>query len=350
MSAERSAPPKTCFGTAATLAAIVLFVACGPPPSSPRPAPAVSLAASGRYFWRAAAWSDEVHFAELRQLTFSGKNGQGYWSPDGDELIFQGRAADAGCDRIYRLPVTAPAPTPILVSSGAGVTTDGFFVPGTHDVIFSSTHLAGAECPPRPDHRQGTIWAIHPAYDIFRAGADGSNLRRLTDTPGYDAEATTCPVDGSIVFTSVRDGDLDLYRMDADGKNVRRLTHEIGYDGGAVFDRDCSHIAWRASRPPGPERDEYQRMLREGLVRPTKLELWVAEVDGTNAAQVTYLDAASFAPAFFPISRGSSFRPIPVIRAVASSICGPLIRVARTWNGLRRHPGSTDSRCSRGTE
>ena len=251
--------------------------------------------------------SDEHHLRDLRQLTFGGENAEAYWSPNGAELIFQAHAtppgATPGCDRIFRLPVTVSDPRPIPVSSGAGATTCAFFLPGTKDVIFSSTHLAGAACPPPPDRSRGYVWAIYPAYDIFRAGADGSSLRRLTDSPGYDAEATTCPVDGSIVFTSMRDGDLDIYRMDAGGKNVRRLTHEVGYDGGAVFDGDCTHIAWRASRPaPGPERDEYQRMLQQGLVRPTKLELWMADADGENAHQITYLDAASFAPSFFPLS------------------------------------------------
>ncbi|HEY4187420.1 MAG TPA: M28 family peptidase [Polyangia bacterium] len=256
---------------------------------------------------------DEVHLLDLRQLTFGGENAEAYWSPNGAELIFQAHgqaeAGAPGCDRIYRLPVTVPDPRPIPVSSGAGATTCGFFLPGTKDVIFSSTHLGGAACPPPPDRSHGYVWAIYPAYDIFRAAADGSNLRRLTDTPGYDAEATACPVDGSIVFTSLRDGDLDIYRMDADGKNVRRLTHALGYDGGAVFDADCSHIAWRASRPaPGPERDEYQRMLQQGLVRPSKLELWMADADGGNARQITYLDAASFAPSFFPSGPMSSER------------------------------------------
>jgi len=268
-------------------------------PAAPAPAaaaapPPVPLAMPG-----------ETHLRDVRQLTFGGENAEAYWSPNGAELIYQAHvqahAGASGCDRIYRMPVTAANPRPIPVSSGQGATTCGFFLPGTKDVLFSSTQLAGPACPPPPDRSRGYVWAIYPSYDIFRAGEDGKNLRPLTDTPGYDAEATACPLDGSTVFTSMRDGDLEIYRMNGDGKNVRRLTHEVGYDGGAVFDADCTHIAWRASRPkPGPERDEYQRMLQQGLVRPTKLELWMANADGSDAHQVTYLDAASFAPAFFP--------------------------------------------------
>ena len=168
-------------------------------------------------------------------------------------------------------------------------------------MIYASTHLGGDACPPRPDHSQGYVWALYDSYDIFRAKADGSGVTRLTDTPGYDAEGTVCAKDGSIVFTSVRDGDIDLYRMDADGKNVKRLTSTVGYDGGAFFNADCSKIVWRASRPkPGEELEGYKKLLAKGLVRPTKLEIYVANADGSEAAQITYLDAASFGPFWHP--------------------------------------------------
>ncbi len=89
--------------------------------------------------------------------------------------------------------------------------------------------------------------------------------------------------------------------MEADGKNVRRLTNTPGYDGGAFFNADCSKIVWRASRPkPGAELEEYRSLLAQGLVKPSKLEIWVANSDGSDARQITYLGAASFAPFFFP--------------------------------------------------
>jgi Tol biopolymer transport system component/Iap family predicted aminopeptidase len=193
-----------------------------------------------------------------------------------------------------------PHPSFVPVSSGQGATTCSFFLPGDKDVIYASTHLAGAACPPRPDMSKGYVWALYPSYDIFRAHGDGSGLTRLTDTPGYDAEGTVCGKDGSIVFTSVRDGDVDLYRMDADGKNVRRLTDTPGYDGGAFFNADCTKIVWRASRPKGKDLDDYRALLAQGLVRPSKLELYVADADGSDARQITYLDAASFAPYWHP--------------------------------------------------
>ena len=245
------------------------------------------------------ALPEEVHLADLHRLTFGGQNAEAYWSFDGAQLSFQARRPGEQCDRIYRM--SAEGGTPVLLSSGKGATTCAHFLPGSQDLIYASTHLGGDACPPRPDMSQGYVWAVYKDYEIFRARADGTGLVRLTDTPGYDAEGTVCAKDGSIVFTSVRDGDLDLYRMDADGKNVRRLTDTLGYDGGAFFNADCSKIVWRASRPtPGAELDEYRRLLAHGLVKPSKLEIWVANADGSDAQQVTYLGAASFAPFFFP--------------------------------------------------
>ncbi len=250
---------------------------------------------------RLAALPEEVHFGDLRQLTFGGENAEAYWSFDGKQLSLQARKEGEGCDRIYRLEVDAPSPKLLPVSSGEGATTCAHFLPGNQEVIYASTHLGGKACPPRPDMRLGYIWALYDTYDIFRANADGTNVRRLTEAPGYDAEGTVCAKDGSIVFTSVRDGDIDLYRMDADGKNVKRLTSTLGYDGGAFFSADCSKLVWRASRPkPGPELEDYQKLLAQGLVRPSKLELYVANADGSEPVQVTYLNAASFAPFFFP--------------------------------------------------
>ena len=270
----------------ASLAALALQAAPDVPPS-PRPF---------------AAEPGEVHLADLRQLTLSGENAEAYWSFGGEELVFQARGADQSCDRIWRLSLREPL-HPVPVSSGKGATTCAYFLPGDRELIYASTHLGGPACPPPPDRSKGYVWALYPAYDIFRADRDGGHLRRLTDTPGYDAEGTVCPKDGSIVFTSVRDGDLELYRMDADGKNVRRLTEAPGYDGGAFFSPDCSKIVWRASRPTGADLEEYRALLARHQVRPTKLEIWVANADGTDARQITYLDAASFGPSWFPDGR-----------------------------------------------
>lgn len=242
----------------------------------------------------------ETRLSAVRQLTFGGENAEAYWSPDGHELVFQSTRRPYECDQIFRLSVDNPE-NPRLVSTGAGRTTCAYFSADGGRVIYSSTHVAGEACPPVPDYSQGYVWPLYSSFQIFSALADGSDLRQLTDTDAYDAEATVCPVDGSIIFTSTRDGDLELYRMDAQGDNVRRLTFQPGYDGGAFFSADCRKIVWRASRPAaGEELADYRRLLEQGLVRPSRLEIFVANADGSQARQVTRLQAASFAPYFYP--------------------------------------------------
>lgn len=285
--------PRPFFAAALVLAAVACATA--PPVSSP---PSVVLRPA-----------EETHLAELQQLTFGGENAEAYWSFDGSRLSLQRRLGTEGCDRIYSMQVLDGArrvSPPVLspISSAKGATTCSHYLKGDAEVLYASTHLAGDACPAKPDMSQGYVWALYESYDVFKSKPDGTGLTRLTDAPGYDAEATVCPKDGSIVFTSVRDGDLELYRMDADGKNVKRLTFTPGYDGGAFFNADCSKLVWRASRPkPGPELEAYQALLAKGLVRPSKLELYVANGDGSEARQVTYLAAASFAPYFFPDSK-----------------------------------------------
>jgi Tol biopolymer transport system component len=241
-------------------------------------------------------------FASLEQLTFGGENAEAYFSFEGDRIVFQSTRDGYPCDQIYvmRLPPREP---PRRISTGTGKTTCGFFFPGGAQLLYASTHLAGPACPPRPDFSKGYVWALDPGFDIFKADADGGRLTRLTDTFGYDAEATV-GADGRIVFTSVRDGDLELYLMGAAGESPVRLTHQPGYDGGAFFAPDGKSIVWRAGRPAaGPELDDYRALLARHQVRPGALELFVMDSDGSNARQLTRLGGANFAPYFHPDGR-----------------------------------------------
>jgi Tol biopolymer transport system component len=280
-----------------------MFCACEKPEpmaptNAPEPAPEAAPQAAPADPHR---HPEEVHFSEITELTTGGENAEAYWSFDGTKLIYQAHEGE-GCDQIYVRDAKSPGGKPQLVSTGQGATTCAYFLPGDQEIIYASTHLGGAACPPKADQSQGYVWAIYDSYEIFRANADGTNLRQLTNSPGYDAEGTVCSKDGSIVFTSVRDKDLELYRMDADGKNVKRLTNTPGYDGGAFFNADCTKIVWRASRPTGDALTDFRNLLAKGLVRPTKLELYVANADGSEARQVTELNAAAFGPFFFPSS------------------------------------------------
>jgi Tol biopolymer transport system component len=242
----------------------------------------------------------EPHLANVRQLTHGGENAEAYFSPDGQRLVFQSSPPGAGTcgDQIYVMGVDGTGLR--RISSGEGRTTCSYFFASGDRVLYSSTHRAAEVCGPRPDYSQGYVWALYD-YDVFTAPLLGAGETRLTDSPGYDAEATLSPDGRTIVFTSARDGDLELYLMDADGSNVRRLTHEVGYDGGAFFSPDGKRIVYRAHHPTDPAQvADFQRLLAAGLVRPTTLELFVMDADGSNRRQVTSNGAANFAPYFTP--------------------------------------------------
>ncbi len=251
----------------------------------------------------------EDHFANVKQLTFGGDNAEAYFSYDGKYIVYQRTEKDKGiaCDQIWmgKLPQKkGDVFSPKLVSTGTGRTTCAFFYPDGKHILYGSTHLGSADCPPTPDRsKYGNkyIWPIYESFDIFKADTSGKIVQQLTTTAGYDAEATISPKGDKIVFTSMRDGDLELYTMNLDGTNVKRITNTLGYDGGAWFSPDGSKIIWRASRPNTPEEiKEYKELLAENLVAPTHMEVFIANVDGSNARQVTSLEQANWAPNFTP--------------------------------------------------
>jgi Tol biopolymer transport system component len=282
---------------------VALLAGCSPSveqePELPSPSDAL---------WQAATPADsliregEEHFSGLRQVTFGGENAEAYWSPNGTALIMQcTRPPDYQCDQILLYTPENITAGGELISSGEGRTTCAYFV-GQERVLYASTHLGSPDCPPPADRSQGYVWPVYESYDIFVTALEPTGeLERLTDTPGYDAEATLSPDGSTIVFTSLRDGDLDIYTMGVDGTDVTRLTDETGYDGGPFFSPDGEWICFRAYHPQDLEEiNDYRSLLNDNLVRPGKMNLWVMRRDGSEKKQVTSLPGASFAPYFVP--------------------------------------------------
>jgi Tol biopolymer transport system component len=291
------------------LAVAALAPAAFPQHPAPAPGQPAAPAPPGRPAGPAPAGPavihpDERHFRNLRQITFGGQNAEGYWGPDGKQIVYQRMSEAEGvmCDQEYVVDLATGASR--RVSSGKGRVTCGYLYDGGKRVLYASTHLADPACPPPVDHSKGYAWPMFAGYDIVSHALDGSEFRRLTDAPGYDAEATLSPDGKTIVFTSVRDGDLEIYTMASDGSNVKRLTHEPGYDGGPFFSHDGRRIVYRRdAHPDEASLARYKQLLAEHLYRPGVLEIWVMDADGSNKRQVTKLGAASFAPYFHPDDR-----------------------------------------------
>lgn len=250
----------------------------------------------------------EVHLKNICQLTFGGDNAEAYFSFDDSKVVFQAtnKMWGAQCDQIYYFDLNSwkrsVAPPPLL-STGEGRTTCSFFMPGNNSVVYASTHEAGAACPHVPERRADGkyIWPIYASFDIYHGDLNGNIIKKLTNVPGYDAEATVSPKGDKIVFTSLRNGDLDLYTMNVDGSDVRQVTFGLGYDGGAFFSPDGSKLIFRASRPKTEEEIKvYKELLAEGQVMPTNMELYVCNVDGSDLRQLTNLGKANWAPYFHP--------------------------------------------------
>lgn len=241
---------------------------------------------------------EERHLANLRRLTHGGTNAEAYWAFDDSKLVLQiTRPPLTECDQIFSYDLASGEQRQI---TDAGRTTCAFFLPGNQRVLFASTHEAGTDCPPKADRSQGYVWDVYPSYDVFSTDLQGGQMVNLTESPGYDAEATVSRT-GRVVFTSQRSGDLELWTMNGDGSDLRQVTDRLGYDGGAFFDNAGQRIVWRATHFENDEqRVEYRELLARGLVKPNAMDLFIANADGTDLRQLTDNGMANFAPFFTP--------------------------------------------------
>jgi len=256
-------------------------------------------------------YPSETHLKNIQQLTFGGDNAEAYFSFDGKWIIFQRTKADEGltCDQIFigKVPKKGKKFKYKMVSTGKGRTTCGAFLKDGKHIIYASTHLGADTCPPVPDRKKygnKYIWPLYDSYDIFMADLNGKIVKQLTTSKGYDAEATISPDGKKMLYTSDKDGDIDLYMMDLETGEEKRITNTLGYDGGSWFSPDGKKIIWRASRPTTEaEIKEYKELLAENLVAPTNMEVFTANVDGSDVKQVTKFGQANWAPYFMPDSK-----------------------------------------------
>ncbi len=249
----------------------------------------------------------ESRLSGVKRLTSTGSNAEAYWSNDGKKIVFQSTRDGYPCDQLFVM--NPDGSDQRRVSTGKGRVTCGWFLPGDRKLLYASTHGDGPDCPPSPPFTPGKYqWPVFQGYDLYTVNLDGSDLKPFLPAKGYDAEATLSPDGKHVVFTSERSGDVDLWRADLDGKNLLRLTDGVGYDGGAVFSPDSKLIAWRTNYPKGAEAAaKYSELLKQHLVEPMSMDIWVMESDGRRKRQITQLPGAAFAPIFAPDGKSVVF-------------------------------------------
>lgn len=233
--------------------------------------------------------------SNIEQLTFTEMGffnaGEAYFSPDMKTIIFQATPKGKTEYQIYTMDLATRKTN--MVSTGRGACTCAYFHPSGKKIIFASSHLDPNADEPQPDKSDGGYhWHFNEYMNIFEADPDGSNLRQLTYTHGYDAEGAYSPDGRHIVFTSQRDGDLEIYVMDADGSNQRRITYALGYDGGPFFSPDGKQILYRGDR-----RDDGKK----------NLQLRIVNFDGSNDRAITDNDLFNWCPYWHPSGKSLIF-------------------------------------------
>ena len=241
----------------------------------------------------------EKHFANVTQLTFGGQNAEAYWSKNGKQIVYQTLQPGFPDEQIFLM--NADGSNKKLISTGKGRCTCSYLTPNNNEIFFSSTHERNEGPQKKLDRSKGYVWMVNPDFALYKFNLSTKTLSNVLKLTGYIAETTIDPNGKFMTWTSDKDGDLELYRSDLNGGNIIRLTNDVGYDGGPFVSWDGKKIVWRRDViKSDADKVDYQSLLKEHMVRPSRLEVWIMDADGNNKKQVTKVGGASFAPFLHP--------------------------------------------------
>ena len=232
------------------------------------------------------------------QLTFNGDNGEAYFSDDQSRLIFQSKRDGNECDKLYMVDIDGKNLQEFPFKKGAF--TCAYFSLNDKYTFFSSTMHLGEECPEiyKDPNPRKYIWPLRD-YEIFRL--ENEQVIQLTNHPGYNAETTIHPFEERVIFTSLRDGDINLFEMDYNGENIKQITTEYGYDGGAFFSPNGKNIVWRAWYPSTEQEvSKWKNNLTKKFIESVPLDIYVAKRDGSKKQRLTNNGATNWSPSWHP--------------------------------------------------
>lgn len=191
----------------------------------------------------------------LTQLTFSGRDTDPDWSPDGSQLVFS------------RFPIENVAYSPTIVIDLYVINADG-----------TGLRKIGRGFNPSWSPVENRI-AYTLGHHIYTMDSDGQNSVQLTTGEGTHEMPSWSPDGTKIAYVCCERGESSIWVMNADGSGKDQLT-TLAKDGsctGPSFSYDGSKIVY-VTRSTG---------IYEPYKVPTEPnEIWVMDNDGSNKRKI----------------------------------------------------------------